>query len=42
MRPVDRDDVLQAAQAQLRAEFGIEHATLQVEQTDSACHEMRW
>lgn len=39
---VDRDDVLQTAQAQLRAEFGIEHATLQVEQTDSACHEMRW
>lgn len=38
----DSTIVLAQAQAALRAQFGVEHATLQVESDASACNELSW
>ncbi|CAB4774761.1 unannotated protein [freshwater metagenome] len=38
----DTDGVLAAARDVLRQQFGVEHATLQVETDPASCHEMSW
>ena len=38
----DTDEVLRVAAARLRQDFGIEHATLQVESHARNCRELSW
>ncbi|HVK23310.1 MAG TPA: cation diffusion facilitator family transporter [Actinokineospora sp.] len=38
----DQAEVLAAAQRLLADDYGLEHATLQVEQPDAKCHELSW
>ncbi|WP_436491784.1 cation diffusion facilitator family transporter [Actinokineospora sp. HUAS TT18] len=38
----DQAEVLAAAQRLLASDYGLEHATLQVEQPDAKCHELSW
>ena len=40
--PTDADEVLQAAQQVMRSEFGVEHATLQVESQARNCDQVSW